>query len=152
MDSKYCYLNCSNHKYSSTDRRHYLCCNSCDKQGCYARCMEDAAKCKYCADVTWVNETIERNLNPWHTVNTTAPVKPKKKQEESYVDILNKRKQQTNATPIAQGQTPKAQEVLTIPHNKKELAQMLGVSYDKVAYRIEVKHKTYEEVYEELKK
>lgn len=122
----------------------YLCCHSCKDSRCEYRCKDPIETCKYLSDKKYTEYLISKNTQ---VATSSLPKRGDKKPQE----LAPTEKSTPQLTP-KQKSVDTLQVSVNIPQSKSELAKLLGISYDKVAYRIEVKHKTYEEVYKEFKK
>lgn len=126
----------------------HRCCQSCKDKSCTCRCTADVHTCKYTMLEDEFIKMLENKHNPFFK---TQPANNKAAdQKTAQVQIPKQNvaaKQQPSCAVEAKEIKP-----LVIPHNVAELARLLGVSYDKVNYRVGWKHMTYEETYEALRK
>ena len=148
MPNNYCIwrANCvilDSRKWPREDLSTYLCCHDCYDTKCDVRCTTDLTTCTYKCDQETAQGYIDRATKRLN--NGFEAIKPEAKVN------LSKEHTKTVATPEKTPEQPLATTSFQVPQNKKALAALLKVSYDKVAYRIDVKKMTYQQVYEELK-
>lgn len=134
-------------KFARDSLNNYLCCHSCKDTKCEYRCTDCLETCKSTSDEDYVQQILDRTNKPFITLPEKTGVKKVGDNLPTNVENVMHSQSATVEQPKSNNAT-----VIRVPQNKQALARLLGVSYDKVAYRIEVKHKTYEQVYEELKR
>lgn len=158
--NKYCFFTTS---CPDTQRPMYLlssykCCNQCKNKNCIARCCDKYEDCRLattkeellriCPSIKLSEADVK--LFPNQEANSPAPEKPEK--------VVDKKQE---FKPVARPAPPVALAAKKVqkPEVKKQettlsisqIAKMLNVSYDKVAYLIKVKKLTPQQAIDKLK-
>lgn len=162
--NKYCFFTSSCSIYEPKPMyllSSYKCCNQCKNKGCDIRCCDKYEDCRLATtkeELLKISPTIKLSeadvkLFPQQEANSPAPGK-----QEKAVDKKREFK------PVASPAPPVALEAQKVQKPKKpeakkqettlsisQIAKMLNVSYDKVAYLMKVKKLTPQQAIDKLK-
>ena len=165
--NKYCFIanSCPNTQRPMYLLSSYKCCNQCNIKRCTARCSDKYEDCRLsttkeellriCPDVKISEENI--SLFPYRgTASSTNQQKPvDKKQIKSVAHPAPPASSGTTSTPQSDktktekstANEPTVETTLTV----SQIAKMLNVSYDRVAYLIREKKLTQQQAIDRLK-
>lgn len=164
--NKYCFIanSCPNTQRPMYLLSSYKCCNQCNIKRCTARCCDKYEDCslsttkeellRTCPDVRISEENI--SLFPYQETSSTNQQKPiDKNQIKSVAHPVPPTSSGTTSTPQndktktekSTANEPTVETTLTV----SQIAKMLNVSYDRVAYLIREKKLTQQQAIDRLK-
>lgn len=136
----------------------YKCCNQCKNKSCDVRCRDNYEDCKLATTKEELLQIYPTIKGSEEDVQLFPPRKANSPTSEKTAELLHKKREikpvANPALPIAlpaqevqKPKAPKQETTLSIP----QIAKMLNVSYDKVAYLIKVKKLTPQQAIDKLK-